>query len=56
MLLLGLIIWPTVALAAAAGLYALAPRDCRGLYLLPVTRTVALVSAAAAYVAWLFNL
>jgi hypothetical protein len=54
--ILGLIIWPVVALLGAAGLYAIAPPQSRGLYLLPVTRTVALLAVAATYVAWLFRL
>jgi hypothetical protein len=54
--ILGLIIWPAVAILGAVGLYAIAPTQCRGLYLLPVARTVALISAAATFVAWLFHL
>lgn len=55
-MLLGLIIWPALVLLAVIGLYAIAPRDCRGLYLLPVSRTVAMTTATAAFVVWLFHL
>ncbi|MEU4169468.1 hypothetical protein AB0F46_21655 [Streptomyces sp. NPDC026665] len=55
-MILGLIIWPVLAVLGAAGLYAIAPRHTRGLYLLPVTRTVAVLATACAYVAWLFHL
>lgn len=55
-MILGLIICPVLALLGALGLCAVAPRQSRGLYLLPVIRTVAVLSAAATYVAWLFHL
>ncbi|MGX1909016.1 hypothetical protein ACWIID_09155 [Streptomyces phaeochromogenes] len=51
----GLIIWPTVAALGAAGLYAVAPRRARGLYLAPAASTVALIALAAAYVAAVFR-
>jgi hypothetical protein len=45
-----------LALLAAIGLLALAPRWEPGQWLLPAARTLALVLAAAAYTAWLFTL
>lgn len=54
-MLLGLIIWPTIALLAAVGLHAIAPRRAPGLYLLPAARTVALITAATVYVAAIWS-
>lgn len=54
-MILGLIIWPVVALLGALGLYAIAPRQCRGEYLLPVTRTVVLLTIATLYIATIWS-
>jgi hypothetical protein len=55
MALLGLIVFPMLALLGALGLVACAPRHTPGRYLLPAVRTVALVTVAAAYVATLWS-
>ncbi|WP_326728994.1 hypothetical protein [Streptomyces phaeochromogenes] len=46
-----LIVWVLVALLGAIGLHAIAPRHCRGLYLLPAARTVFIITTATALVA-----
>ncbi|WP_405956103.1 hypothetical protein [Streptomyces phaeochromogenes] len=51
----GLIIWPTLATIGALGLYAIAPRHTPGLYLLPVARTVVLITLAVIYVAAIWS-
>jgi hypothetical protein len=50
-MLLGLIVWPVVALLGVIGLHALAPHLAPERPLLPAVRTVALITTAAAYVA-----
>ncbi|CAM5627375.1 hypothetical protein ACTFBT_16195 [Streptomyces microflavus] len=56
-MILGLIVYPMVTLLAALGLLACGRTEPRrpGL-LLAAVRTVALLAAASAYVAWLFTL
>ncbi|MGW9638832.1 hypothetical protein ACWHAU_06695 [Streptomyces albidoflavus] len=49
-MILALIVWPAVALLAAGALIALAPGE-PGQHLLPAFRTVALLGAAAVYIA-----
>ncbi|MHC3392074.1 hypothetical protein ACLQ2E_21805 [Streptomyces lavendulocolor] len=49
-MLLALIIFPTLAILGATALVALAPARMRWAYLLPAVRTVALVTAATAFV------
>lgn len=49
------LVWPTVALVAAFGLRALAPRRAPGLYLAPAVCTVAVLTIAAAYVATVWS-
>lgn len=46
-----LIVFILVALLAAAGLHAIAPQHFRGEYLVPAARTVAVITAATAFVA-----
>ncbi|MFH9769035.1 hypothetical protein ACH4N4_05205 [Streptomyces microflavus] len=55
-MLLGLIVYPMVTLLAALGLLACGRTEPRLPGLLAAVRTVALLAAASAYVAWLFTL
>ncbi|MFE1849881.1 hypothetical protein ACFYOF_06385 [Streptomyces sp. NPDC007148] len=50
MMPLGLLVWPLVALLGAVGLHAVAPRHSSGQYLLPVVRTVAVITVATLFV------
>lgn len=52
---LALIIFGMLAILGGAGLVAIAPRRTPGAYFLPAVRTVALVTAAAAFVAALWS-
>ncbi|MFP3990669.1 hypothetical protein U9R90_25030 [Streptomyces sp. E11-3] len=49
-MLIALIVFPMLAMLAAAALVALAPTHAPGRYVLPAVRTVALMTAATAYV------
>ena len=53
-MILALIVWPAVALLAAGALIALAPGE-PGQHLLPAFRTVALLGAAAVYIAAIWS-
>jgi len=53
--ILGLIIFPMLALLGACALVAIAPRRAPGLYFLPAVRTVALVTVAVLYVAAIWS-
>ncbi|WP_186045956.1 hypothetical protein [Streptomyces albidoflavus] len=53
-MILALIVWPAVALLAAGALIALAPGE-PGQHLLPAFRTVALIGAAAVYIAAIWS-
>ncbi|MFE0223387.1 hypothetical protein ACFW0U_21445 [Streptomyces albidoflavus] len=53
-MILALIVWPLIALLAAGALIALAPGE-PGAHLLPAFRTVALLGAAAAYIAAIWS-
>ncbi|MFB7288999.1 hypothetical protein [Actinacidiphila glaucinigra] len=55
-IVLALICFPTLAVLAAACLYALAPGTDRGRWLIPAARTAAILAAAVAYVAILFTI
>ncbi|MFI1942044.1 hypothetical protein ACH44C_33540 [Streptomyces purpureus] len=52
---LAVIVFPMLALLAAAGLIALAPSDERYAIVLPAVRTVAVITAATVYAAALFH-
>ncbi|WP_405413895.1 hypothetical protein [Streptomyces rubiginosohelvolus] len=54
-MILGLIVYPMLALLAAVGLIACGRTEPRVPGLLATVRTVALLAVAAAYVAWLFT-
>ncbi|MGG7608854.1 hypothetical protein ACQ5JZ_05380 [Streptomyces sp. ZG43] len=53
-MILALIVWPLIALLAAGALIALAPGE-PGAHLLPAFRTVALLGAAAVYIAAIWS-
>lgn len=54
-MLFGLIVFPMLALLAALGLIACGRGEARIPALLPAVRTIALLTAATVYVAWLFT-
>ncbi|MDT3395456.1 hypothetical protein RKE29_02115 [Streptomyces sp. B1866] len=54
MTVLSVWLWPALALLGALGLVACSRRE-PGRYLLPAARTVALLTVAGAYVAFLFH-
>ncbi|MFD9151560.1 hypothetical protein ACFWDF_30710 [Streptomyces diastaticus] len=53
-MILALIVWPFIALLAAGALIALAPGE-PGQHLLPAVRAVALLGAAAVYIAAIWS-
>lgn len=54
-MILGLIIFPMLAILSGCALVALAPARLRSLYVLPAVRTLALVTAATVYVAAIWS-
>lgn len=55
MSVLAAVIWPMLALLAAAGLCVIAPRRTGGSYLIPAARTVAIIALAVIYIAAIWS-